>query len=151
MRSATLVRETWATAVASDSSAFAIRSSSVARLSCPVMGCPLETGRWLGGELGGHPSEFHLTGNRFGAQRIFAIRVPGYRTGWLASSVSTAYTELVARVQRPSATRAAERACLQRQPGQKPTIFFESFILYPASFLLAHSWRNISGPTVTRL
>src|SRR5580692_7041980 len=80
-------------------------------------------------EPGGyHPSYVHLSDKARGAQRIFRKRVSEIGTAWLASLFSTAYTERAAILHRPSPTHAAERACPERQPSLKPTIFFASCI-----------------------
>src|SRR6202035_3823732 len=56
IRSAIAVRETWDVAVAFDSMAFAMRSSSEARLRLVVMGYPLGSRRLPGGRAGRIPS-----------------------------------------------------------------------------------------------
>src|SRR4029077_12547930 len=81
------------------------------------------------GPGGNHPSYSHLTGKARRAQRIFESRVSEEGTGWLARVFSSAYTERAARLQRPTEPHAAERACPQRQPGLKPTIFFANCTL----------------------
>src|SRR5712691_5729528 len=89
-------------------------------------------------------------------QENFESFVLAESTVQLAYPESCAYTDFAADSQRssrvmqcdPDGTYAAERACLRRQPGLTQVICSESCILLPASFLLAHFWRNISGPTV---
>jgi len=132
-------QDTSADTVPSDSKAFASRSSSDTRL---VLICSVQSPQFTGKVAGPARRSCvirhdYVCASLLPRQEFFQLFVPFEATGWLASLLLTAYTEICRDLNRVPAgsflsnipgTLAAERECLPRRPSLTQAISSESFI-----------------------